>query len=398
MKGIRKIAFGMVVCLAFSAVPAYASTDVITLLPFPVEATINENTRVLTLEEAFRLARRNNSSIDALNDAIVNAEQQRRLLTVDHDNAWRFGMGLLDHSAAQLRRAIDSIDQASANVPAQTRMMETVSDFLVINSLNTIRSLEIDLIMIRETVALNTVSLNHAELRNRLGMASNNEVSVARQTLEISRASLRTLNIGLESQRAGLNHLLGLPSSADVVIEHDVSLELGSISEYVGNIQAYTDRQIARDPSLQILRRQLETAQHNYDTTHNWLQNAFQTQPGQIMNREANATDRANMLNAVNTASRDLRDATDNTRENIRNSYNQLRQLEEQHEALLMDLQSVHYTYNATQVRYATGMATQHDVNNLRLFVLLAESHIIKNALSYELLRFTFDYPFMLSR
>jgi len=398
MKGIKKIALGLVICLVFSAVPAYASMDVITLLPFPVEATINEDTMVLTLEEAFQLARRNNSSIDALNDAIINAEQQRRLLTVDHDNAWRFGMGLLDHSAAQLRRAIDSIDQASANVPAQTRMIETVSDFLVLNSINTIRSLEIDIIMLREGIALDAVSLNHAELRNRLGMASSNEVAVARQTLEIGRSRLRALNMGLESQRAGLNHLLGLPSDADVVIEHNFSLELGSIAERVGNIQMYTDRQIARDPSLQILRRQLENAQHNYDNTQNWLQNAFQARPDQILNREANATDRANMLNAINTASRDLRDATDNTRENIRNSYNQLRQLEEQHEALLMDLQSVHYTYNATKVRYAAGMATQHDVNSLRLFVILAESHIIKNALSYELLLFTFESPFLLNR
>jgi len=396
MKGIKKIALGLVTCLAFSAVPAYASTDVITLLPFPVEAAVSENTRVLTLEEAFQLARRNNSSIDALNDAMIFSEQQRREWAVSYDNAWRFGLGFLDHSAEQLARLIRSIDQASANAPAQTRITETVSDFLVLNSVITIRSLQIDLIVLRETMALNTVTLNHTELRNRLGMASNAEVVSARQELERNRAMLRALNIGLESQRAGLNYLLGLPSSADVVVEHDFSLEVGSISERVGNIHAYADRQVARDPSLQILRRQLETAQHNYDNTQNWLQNSLTAQPGQNLNWETNATDRATMLNTLNNASRDLRDATDSMRENIRNAYNQLRQLEEQRQTLVIDLQGAYDTYNTVKVNLAAGMATQHQADAARLLVMLAESNLIKTALNYELLLFTFDSPFLL--
>jgi len=396
MKGIRKIALGLVACLAFSAVPAYASAGVITLLPCPSEAVVSENARVLTLEQAFELARRNNSSIDALSDAMIFSEQQRRLLTVDYNNAWRFGMGLMDHTAATLDRAIRSIDQAIGNAPAQTRMMETLNDFLVLNAVYTIHGLEIDLIVLNEAIAVNTVTLRHTELRNSLGMASDAEVTSARQILETSRARLRSLNIGLESQRAGLNYLLGLPASTDVVIKHDFSIETGDISTRVGNIHAYADRQAARDPSLQILRRQLENAQHNYDTTQNWLQNAQQVLPTQILNREANATDRASMLNALNTASRDLIDATDNLRENIRNTYNQLRQLEEQQEVLLIDLQSAHDLYNTMKVNLAAGMATQHAVNDVRLLILIAEGNIIRNALNYQLLLFRFDSPFLL--
>ena len=398
MKKIRNIAAGLAVCLAFSAVPVHASSDVITFLEFPLEATISENTRVLTLEEAFVLARRNNSSIDALNDAIVFSEQQRRELVVSHDNAWRFGMGLLDHTAEQLARGIRSIDQAGANAPAQRRMMDTVSDFLVLNSVNTIRSLELDLIILNESIAVDTVSLNHLELRNRLGMASNNEVTTARTVLEMSRAQLRAVNIGLESQRAGLNHLLGLPSNADVVIEHDFSVEVGNISEHVGDIHSFTDRQIARDPSIQILRRQHETARNNYSTTQNWVQNVFQTQPTQILNWETNATDRANMEIAVSNASRDLTDATDNMRENIRTTYNQLRQLEEQNSALLLDLQTSLYLFDSMKVMNSAGMATQHEVDSLRVLLLVAESNLAKNALNHEVLMFAFESPFLLGR
>jgi len=396
MKGIRKVALGLVACLAFTAVPVYASDEVITLLPFPAEVAVNENARVLTLEEAFVLARRNNSSIEALNDAMIFAEQQRRSLAVDYDNTWGFSMGLADQTAATVSRAIRSTDLLIGSAPAQTRMRETLSDFFVLNAVYTIQGLELDVVFLNEMIAVNRVSLNHVELRNRLGMASDMEVASARQALELNQARLRSLNIGLESQRAGLNNLLGLPRNVDVVIEHDFSLELGDISARVGNITAYADRQIARDPSLQILRRQLDNAQHNYDTTQNWIQNVFQARPDQVLNSQANATDRAGMLNELNAASRGLRDATNDMREGIHNTYNQLRQLEELQEMTLIDLQAAHDLYNTMKANFAAGMTTQHAVNDVRLLILNAEANIIKNAMNYKLLLFTFDSPFML--
>ena len=396
MKKIRKIAVGLAVCIALTAVPAYASDSVITLLPFPVEATIGENTRVLTLDEAFVLARRNNTSIEAITDSITLLEQQRRHFSAAYDSAWRWGMGMADHLAETSGRTVRSIDLAINNIPMNTAMLETVSDFLVINSLSTLDILEMNLAMLREAKAVDEVTLRHTELRNNLGLASNAEVTSARQNVEQGRALMRTMNIGIENQRAALNNLLGLPSDADVVIEHNFSIEAGNISAQVRDIRQYTDRQIARDPSLSMLRRQLEAAEHNYNVTQPWLQNIWQP-AGATFNIENNATDRATVLNSVNTASRELRDATDNMRENIRNTYEQLRQLEAQRESLLISLQSAHDTYETMKVNFAAGMATQHQVDSVRLAVLAAESEIIVNAHNYQLLLFAFESPFLLN-
>ena len=397
MKNIRCLTVSMAAVMMMVTTPVYASTDVITLLPYPAERSVDENTRVLTLEQAFELARRNNSSIDALNDSLRFIEQQRRSLAIDFDNAWRFGHGHLDFTAANVTRTIRSIDRTISSAPANVKMMETASQFLTFNLINAIRGIEVDLILLRENIALQTVGLNHEELRNSLGVASDSDVAAARQDLQRSRANLRALEIGLNNQRAALNHLLGLPSGTDVYIEHELSLERGNISARVGNIHYYADRQTAIDPSIVVLRRQLNDAQFNYDSTMPWRQNMPMPQGQQPMvNIQANPTDRANMLNALENASRELRDATSNMRENIRLTYNRLLQLEEQRETLLIDLRRARDIYDNAVVSLAAGMITEHEVNMARLGILSAEADIIRNAISYENLLFAFDFPFLL--
>jgi len=390
------MAVGLAVAIVFTATPIYASAASITLLPYLAERDLDDNTRVLTLEEAFRMAERNNSSIDMLNDSLRFIEQQRRSLQIDADNAWRFGQGRQDFSAEAARRAIRSIDMTIGTAPTNIQIMETTSRFLVLSTLNTIRSNEMDLILLRETVALQTVALSHAELRNSLGVASDADVTSARQDLESSRAMMRTLEIGLSSQRASLNYILGLPSDADIYVEREIQLEAGDISDRVRNIHYYADRQIVTDPSIAVLRRQLADAQVNYDMAENWLQNTHPTPPGMPFNPQTNPTDRASMLNALNSASRELRDSIDSMRENILQAYNQLRQLEERRATLLIDLRRAHDIYDNAVVSLAAGVITEHEVNSARLAILNAEAAIIENALAYEIRSFAFDSPFLL--
>ena len=397
MRKFRALAAGLAAVLVLTTTPVYASADVITLLQYPVERTVKSNTRVLTLEEAFAMAARNNSSIDALNDSLTFIEQQRRSLEIDMSNAWRFGHGLQDFSAESARRAIRSIDTAMGNASANRQIIEATSRFLVLNTLNMYNALEIDSIVLRETIELQMAELNHVTLRNSLGMASNADVTSARQDLDRSRASLRALEIGLSSQRTSLNYLLRLPSDTDVLIKRELSLEPRNISTDVRNIQSYIDRQIAIDPSIAVLRRQLDAAQSNYDAGRNWFQNA-QPAPGMPTNPQANSTDRASLLNSLNAASRDLRDGIDNLRQNILLGYNNLRQLEEQREMWMIDLQRAHDAHDNAVASLAAGMITEHDVNMARLAILNAEAAILGNALAYENARFTFETPFLIVR
>ena len=365
-------------------------------VPTQARAAAESNVTVFTLEEAFVRARRNNSSIDALNGSVRFVEQQRRSLVIDEQNAWRFGHGTLDQSAEQARRAIRSIDQTVGDAPANTRMMEAVSDFLVLSSFNTARGIEEELAVLRESIALDEVALGHTELRHSLGLASTADVTAARQGLEQSRAALRAQQIGLGNQMAALNHLLGLPSDAVIEISHELDMEPGGISALVGNIHHYADRVTATDPSIAVLRNQLDIARRNYNSTENWFQNR---QFGQtFVNLEANNTDRATMLNALENADRALRDGIDNMREDIRHTYNQLLQLEEQRGMLQVGLARAQEAYANALTSLEAGMITEHEVNLARLAVRNAESAIVANALTYENLLFAFHAPFLLAR
>jgi len=393
----RIVAAGLAAVLMLTATPVYASADLITLLPFPIEHSENEDTRVLTLEEAFRMAQRNNSSIDTLNDTITFIEQQRRSLVIDELNAWRFGAGLLDHSAAQLGRAIRSIDVTQTNAPTTQQTLESLSSFLVLNNVNMIYAIELDLVFERETVAFNAVTLQHTELRNELGLASDADVTDARRELESSRAALRAMEITLESLNVSLNHLIGLPSATNVRVKHHPQLDIGRISDRVRNINHYADRQTHMDPTIETLRRQVRDAQFNYNSWQDWVQNWAPSQPGVAMNWETNITDRASMLNALNAAGRELTDSIDNMQENIRQAYMQLRQLEEQREILLITLQRAHDAYATASVNLTAGMVTQHQVESARLAIMMAEGLLIGNSIAYENLLFRFERPFLLA-
>jgi len=398
MKLLRGLALGMAASLAFSAVPVYASEDVITLLQYPLERTVNSDTRVLTMEEAFGLARRNNSSIEALNDTLTFIWQQRRSVAIDYDNAWRLGMGMQDLNAELAGRGLRSIDMSIANAPIQTRVLETTNHYLVLNSVNTLQGMEVDLLLLRESINLQMVALRHVELRNNLGVASDADVIAARQDLAESRARLRSLEIELDGQRAALNYLLGLPNSTDVHIEHVADLTPRNISAKVRNINHFADARTNIDPTIAILRRQVELAQLNLDRFQPWVQNTIMpTLTGGPFNSQANNTDRASMVNAVNTAVRELRDGIDNMQENIRQAYGQLRQLEEQRQTLLIDLQRARDMYGNATVRLAAGDITEHELDSVRLAIIRAEADILRNALRYESLMFAFEAPFLLS-
>ena len=400
MKLFRGLALGIAASLAFSAMPAYASAELITLLPYAMENNAEEDeSSGITLEQAFVLAARNNSSIDALHDSIVFIQQQRRSLAQDHDNAWRFGAGLTDLSAEMAMRGMRNIDASVVNAAAQARMIEVASHYLVLSNFDLIHALEMDLAILRERAMLQVVTLNHTELRNSLGLASNADLVSARQDLQSVRAQQRVLEVGLNAQYDALRHLLGLPRGRDLRINHEANLDRRNISMIVRNIEHYADRKILGDPSIVILRRQLDVAQANYGRVQPWLQNTVAPQmAGQPINTQANTTDRASMINALNNASRELRDATDDMRENIRQTYSQLRQLEEQRETLVIDLRRARDDYENAVVGLEAGTFTQHEVDAVRLAILVAEGNLVVNALNYENLMFAFEFPFLLAR
>lgn len=347
---------------------------------------------VISLDQAFQLAQRNNSSIDAINDSITFMEQQRRSVVIDFDNAWWRGM---DQTVTQLSRTIRSIDQSIGSAGDNTQIIQRASHMMALNAMNALRGQQVDRLLLLENIDLQTENVRIVRLRNEMGLASDNDLSQAERDLAASRATLRSIELSIANQRAALNNILGLPSNSNTYISSEINIvdPDNSISQRFTNFEQHAQASARNNPSVGVLRRQLEVAQLNYDTARPSIQSINVGN-----NLQTNATDRANMLNALNNAARALDDRIGAIEQAMRDTYGQLLVLEAQRAGLDIDLERARQAYNTAVNSLAAGHITEFEVRAARIGIFTQETNIIRNALAYENLLFALENPALLGQ
>ena len=358
-----------------------APQNVVVLLP---DIGVPAGANVISLDQAFNMAVRNNTSVGAISGNVATMEQLRRSAVADFDIALFAG---LDTAAQHAMRVVRILDADIGSRAHHTQALETISRMMVVNTLSAMRGQQVDRLLVLENIRLQTENVHLTRLRNELGFASANELIQAENELEGSRETLRSLELSIANQRSALNNILGLPSNANTHVSGGPRLlELGqSVSHGVANIETHARAAARYAPTVRILQAQVGAAQENYE----------RSVPTVSPNPEATATDRASLRNTLNEVVRQAQDAISDIEQGVREAYGQLLVLESQRVALELELQQARQAYNTAQTSLVAGLVTEYDVQVARMGILGVEASILRNALAYENLLFMFENPFL---
>ncbi len=362
----------------------------------------NETTTVYTYEEALSAAISKNSDLKNLDDTISYLSEARddlgnNLKIMDDaydsyttiENGAASG-GLSETAALQLRanmtetlsstiKIMQSIKSADVNRSLKDINEEMIKDGLAAtlkNYLSSIKTAQMNISLLEESVNLGQENIENMELKLSVGMESEQNVFTARLEQEQLELSLESAKLSLEQLKQSLNSFIGAGADEDIFIDYEITFDkLDDIQ-----LESYVTLKTQNDPLIKTLKAQVDLAEYNK----------------RVAAVNASDAERLNLINSVNTATRTLKDKQDSMATNIRNTYNQLKQLEQQDKSKKAAVKKAIEDYNSAVVSYQAGMATNYQVSQAKMAILNAEIEVEKNALSYDLLVFSFERPYML--
>lgn len=359
---------------------------------------LDDDTRVLTFEEALKLAEDHSSNLKNLDDSVDVLDDSRKSLKntmIALDRAYNTLSDTLLSSLASadmvlniemqleetaqtgitLARSMKQVDVQQSLTKVREEMIEDGLEITLLSQINAIKGSEIQLKLLEESVALGAEGLENTRLKNSLGYASDVELKKAELAQEELEKNLTLLEESIATQREALNNTLGLNASDKIYVAYDK--EVSDLSDF--KLEPYIMKQRESAPSIKVLDGNVSIAEY-----------ALRTNPGLVNESKKSAR------SELNTASRALNDGKDTLEKNIRSAYHQLQQLALKDKQLKLAVEEAKTDYNSAVVSYNAGMATEYTVKQARLGVLNAEKAVEDNKLSYIMLSATFEKPYLL--
>lgn len=353
-----------------------------------------ESTLVLSYDEALKKAVDKSSNLKTIDDSIEYLDELRddlgqNLRTLDeygavlnnmnNDSAsiteWQLKINDNIDGTISVLRNIKSIDIQKSAVGVNQEMVKDSIEISLKSYLTSIKSYQLQIDLLKESIELGQQNIENLELKNSLGMESDYNLKVAKINQETNESNLKTLELTLENQKQALKTLLGIPAEQDIVVDSDVAFNaLDDI-----NLESYIVKKVQADPSIILLKNNVEIAKYNKRTNNISISDSD-----------------LKIDNDLKSADRALKDGQDAMEKNIRTAYNNIKQLEEQDKSLRLNIEKAKEDYNAVVVRYQAGMATIYEVNQAKLGILNAEKAVEDNALNYDTLVFSFMHPYLL--
>lgn len=368
-------------------------------LVLDLEDNVDENTKILSYEEAVKLAEEKSSSLKNYDDTITYMDDVRDDLSnnikaldsvyatysalskvenqeMDKMQALYLSMEENINSTVTVMRSMKDIDKQLELKDVNIEMMKDGIALSVKSYFSTIKGMKMQISLLEESIALGAENIKNIELKNSLGMESDYSVTTAKMEQEQKEKQLESLKLSLENQYASLKNLIGI--DADTPISIDYEIEFNQLTDV--ELEPYIKKKIQNDPSIKVLKSNVEVAQYGVRT-------------GVTLTDES----RLQMLAKYNEASRSLKDTQDSMATNIRNTYNSLKQLEETNNSNKIAVRKAIEDYNKAVTNYKAGMITEYQVKQARLAILNAEMEIESNALNYDMMVFSFERPYLLS-
>lgn len=209
-------------------------------------------------------------------------------------------------------------------------------------------------------------------------MISNNDLKNASNALTKMKENVKMAELAIDSVYSSLGNTIGLKAGTDFDI--DYTLEYKPFEMEIG-LDSYITQKSSTDPSVQVAKANLETAEFQKKVS------TYETEPYSYQQKD----------NAVNSADRTWGDTVKNLKTAISNAYNSIDQLESNRTALEAALADAKTTYATAQTNYQVGNITKLQLEQAELAVKSAENDLLSNASSHDLLVFQFEHPYMLS-
>ena len=209
-------------------------------------------------------------------------------------------------------------------------------------------------------------------------MISNNDLKNASNALTKMKENVKMAELAIDSIYSSLGNTIGLKAGTDFDI--DYTLEYKPFEMEIG-LDSYITQKSSTDPSVQVAKANLETAEFQKKVS------TYETEPYSYQQKD----------NAVNSADRTWGDTVKNLKTAISNAYNSIGQLESNRTALEAALADAKTTYATAQTNYQVGNITKLQLEQAELAVKSAENDLLSNASSHDLLVFQFEHPYMLS-
>ena len=376
----RLTAMAMAVAMAFSVNAFAANKTTANNAAHSSKQAEGEAKRVVTYDEAVKLAIKNTSSIATIDEAMDYMENSKEAIYTNLSGYYPYSgtSQTVETAIGTLLSSIGTIDGNSKAYRYQKQMLEETAELMVKNYFDTIKTSENALALAKDSLRLKQDEYSQLVLKNKLGMISNNDLTNASNALTKMKENVKMAELAIDSVYSSLGNTIGLKDGTDFDI--DYTLEYKPFEMEIG-LDSYITQKSSTDPSVQVAKANLETAEFQKKVS------TYETEPYSYQQKD----------NAVNSADRTWGDTVKNLKTAISNAYNSISQLESNRTALEAALADAKTTYATAQTNYQVGNITKLQFEQAELAVKSAENDLLSNTSSHDLLVFQFEHPYMLS-
>lgn len=350
---------------------------------FPV-LEIKEEGAKITYEEALKRALKNSSDLKKLAEDIKITEEKKEnassVIVVERPPG--YGAPRTDVFISDATHISDLVNLVSLDIGReaseyQKEIKQTLIEYQVKTAINNIIQLKKDIELAKRSLEISNKKLSITKQKAYLGLESKTNETQEIQKYEQQQKQLDSLYKNLDNQYISFNRLIGAEDDERFILDYDVSFELlGDIP-----LDSYVLQAINKDPSIHIQEGVVKQAEYNL--------NLYSYTGG----NDSYSIRKSRLEQAMI----DLNDAKNKLKDNIRNAYNRLHQIEKEYEVKQLELEKAIQQWKVAKTKYDLGMIIETDLKQAELAVLNAQADLEKTISQYDLLKFAFQHPYLLS-
>lgn len=344
----------------------------------PVLEIKEEGTKI-TYEEALQKALKNSVDLKKLEEDIKITEERQEnagnAVTVERPS----GNGIYVSDAPHINALLNLV---AVNIGGevnkyQKEIKESIVEYQVKTAFNSITNLKKDIEILKRSLEVSHMQLEIIKQKAQLGLESEYSQAQAMQNYEQQQKQLDSLYKTLDNQYISLNRLIGEVGNEKLVL--DYTIIYAPMEEIDANI--YALQSINKSPSVHIQEGVVKQAEYNLNLyTYSGSSDSYAIRKSQL--------EQARM---------DLTDVKSQLQDNIKNAYNQIHQTEKQYEVDQLELQKAKQQWEVAKTRFELGMIIEAELKQAELAVLKAQVDLEKTVAQYDLLKFAFQRPYLLS-
>lgn len=380
---IRTVIAGLMIAALLPG-SAFAAQGTVIKRPKTEQAVIKvqdiKDNDTFTLEEAYVLAKANNSSLKTLADQIDLMEDNKE--KIFQSSTVRPGRTpsleeryMMEAADLSILTAIKDLDYGLESSKYSKEMTEQGVEASIMSCFISIKDNEESLALAQKAFDLETKALEEAQLKLKLGVISEADYTKMETEHEQSQKNIEMLQLSIKTDYVNLKRLMGLNNDREISIDYEVEFEPYHLEE---GLDQYINKVIDNDPYLKIKKEAAENKK---------FQVSFYTNNG-----ESYKSKETTYKEAERTYAEDKKEM----RKQLMAAANQLSQLEAKQASLEADIVKAENDLNTAKINYEVGNITKLQYEQAALGVDSAKNELEKNTRSYTMLKFSMDHPFML--